>query len=248
MKKWAGRRWRRWNRQMLSVDERERQSSMSGIRRPWIVVLFLAVTTPLFSHITLDSPNGGEVFLTESTIPISWHITITHDLQNWDLWYSTVGSGGPWTPIAMDLAAGSSAVGSVHTYDWIVPVEAASATVWVRARMDNSATDYFDVSDGPFAVVAPGPDFVRGDSNGDQNVDIGDPIGVLTYLFASGFLPCLDAADGNNDGQLNIADSIYLLTWLFTPASPPPPAPFPNCGADPLPPDSVGCGASPCSP
>jgi len=109
MKKWAGRRWRRWNRQMLSVDERERQSSMSGIRRPWIVVLFLAVTTPLFSHITLDSPNGGEVFLTESTIPISWHITITHDLQNWDLWYSTVGSGGPWTPIAMDLAAGSSA-------------------------------------------------------------------------------------------------------------------------------------------
>ena len=220
---------------------------MDAIGRLWIVVLLLAVTTPVFSHVTLDYPNGGEVFVTESTITISWHITISHNLLNWDLWYSTAGLGGPWIPIAMDLPAGSAAVGSVHTHDWTIPVEAASPTVWIRVRMDNSGTDYLDVNDGPFCVQSPAPNFVRGDTNGDETVDIADPIGLLTYLFASGFLPCLEAADGNNDGQVDVADPIYILAWLFAPGSPSPAAPFPDCAADPLP-ESVGCEASMCSP
>ncbi len=220
---------------------------MSVIRKSWIAALLLLVTTPAFSHVVVDSPNGGEVFEVGSTITISWHIAITHDLLNWDVWYSTVGAGGPFTTIAMDLPAGSAAVGSVHSYNWTIPVDAVSPTVWVRVRMDNSATDYFDVNDGPFAVELPGPSFVRGDSNGDEAVDIADPIGILGYLFSSGSLPCLEAADGNDDGQLNVADPVYLLAWLFTAASPPPADPFPDCAVD-TEPASVGCVTSTCTP
>jgi hypothetical protein len=220
---------------------------VGGRCKPWILVLFLAITTPVCAHVVIDSPNGGEVVEAGDTITVSWHITIAHNLLNWDLWYSTVGSSGPWVEIAMDLPAGSPAVGSDHTYDWTVPVDAASPAVWIRVRMDNSGTDYFDVTNGPLSVGLPGPFFVRGDSNGDEMVDIADPIGALDYLFASGNLSCFEAADANDDGAIDVADPIYLLAWLFTIGSPAPPAPFPDCESDPLP-ETVGCGVSACSP
>jgi plastocyanin len=81
---------------------------------------------------------------------------ITHDLQNWDLWYSTTGSTGPWTTIVMNLPAGDGQVGSIHTYDWTVP-NVVDDTVWVRVRMDNSARDYYDVSNAPFSIVESPP-------------------------------------------------------------------------------------------
>ncbi|MEE8142440.1 MAG: dockerin type I repeat-containing protein, partial [Planctomycetota bacterium] len=75
--------------------------------------------------------------------------------------------------------------------------------------------------------------FVRGDANGDEIVNIADPIYVLEYLFADGRDPtCFDAADGNDDGAVQISDAIYLLTFLFDEGLPPPP-PFPDPGGDP---------------
>ncbi|MFN0059039.1 MAG: hypothetical protein ACKVX7_11325 [Planctomycetota bacterium] len=98
-----------------------------------------------------------------------------------------------------------------------------------------------------FAVAGVGTGtFVRGDSNGDGGLDIGDAIYTLTGLFSGGPPPvCDDAADTNDDGSLNIADAIYTLTFLFTPGSPPPPAPHPVAGLDSTP-DGLICNA-PCT-
>ena len=111
---------------------------------------------PAFAHVQLNDPNGGEQLQAGSVFTIEWQILIQHNLINWDLSYSTTSQSGPWTVIATDLAPGSQLVGSIHTYDWTIPdVNAPSA--WVRVIMDNSATDYFDVSASPFTIIPTNP-------------------------------------------------------------------------------------------
>ena len=117
-------------------------------------VVLASSATAARAHVNLLAPNGGEVLEVGSVFTIRWQIQIAHNLQNWDLWYSTAGSGGPWTTLAMNLPPGSGAVGSVHTYNWTIP-PVPDPTVWVRVRMDNSGTDYYDVSNAPFSITLP---------------------------------------------------------------------------------------------
>lgn len=103
----------------------------------------------LRAHVKLDNPNGGERLQIGSVFTIRWHIQINHNLQNWDLWYSTTGANGPWIPIVMDLPA------SARSYQWNVQTVPAkfSSRVRVRVRMDNSGQDYEDISDGDLTIV-----------------------------------------------------------------------------------------------
>ena len=57
---------------------------------------------------------------------------------------------------------------------------------------------------------------VRGDSNGDLEVNISDPTFTLQYLFIGGDAPsCLATADANGDSEVNISDPTYTLRFLF---------------------------------
>jgi hypothetical protein len=85
-------------------------------------------------------------------------------------------------------------------------------------------------------------DFIRGDSNLDGAIDIGDPVTTLSILFSGGLTTCLDASDANDDGAVDIGDPIYSLGFQFTFGSPPP-APFPACGSDPTA-DTVDCASN----
>ncbi len=75
--------------------------------------------------------------------------------------------------------------------------------------------------------------FRRGDTNGDNSINIADAIYLLGNLFPTGapnVIGCLDSADANNDGSVNIADAIFILGALFVAQSTPIPAPSPECG------------------
>ncbi|HLU46802.1 MAG TPA: dockerin type I repeat-containing protein, partial [Planctomycetota bacterium] len=86
------------------------------------------------------------------------------------------------------------------------------------------------------------PDFVRGDVNADEAVNLTDVVSIATYLFLAGPSPsCSDAADTNDDGILDVSDPVYLLFSLFVAGSPPPPAPYPEPGNDPTFRDNLGC-------
>ena len=75
--------------------------------------------------------------------------------------------------------------------------------------------------------------FRRLDANQDDAQDLSDAITILDMLFVSGDpLQCMDAGDVNDDGSIDISDAIYGLGHLFS-GTAPPPAPFPDCGADP---------------
>ena len=91
------------------------------------------------------------------------------------------------------------------------------------------------------------PLFIRGDSNGDQLVNIADIVNTLNYLVGDGSVPpCLDAADANDDGFVDISDGIYLIRYQFQ-AGAEPPTPFPTEGPDPTT-DNLDCATSPFAP
>ncbi len=86
--------------------------------------------------------------------------------------------------------------------------------------------------------------FIRGDSNIDGEIDIGDAIQIIFCDFTGGNCSsCADAADVNDDKERNLSDPIYLLSYLFLGESPPP-APFEACGTDPTE-DEIDCQSFP---
>jgi hypothetical protein len=80
--------------------------------------------------------------------------------------------------------------------------------------------------------LSSGATFLRGDADGDRDVTISDPIGILFHLFRGEVLACPAAADANGDRTADLADPVYLLRFLFL-GGPPPPPPFPVPGEDP---------------
>jgi hypothetical protein len=97
---------------------------------------------------------------------------------------------------------------------------------------------------------SPPPRFSRGRVNGDDQLDLADPVAVLLHLFLSRPVPCVDAADADDSGAVEVADAVHLLLHLFS-QGPPPAPPHPACGSDPAPEDlggDLGCESSPACP
>jgi len=106
-----------------------------------------------------------------------------------------------------------------------------------RASDHDGMVAYYDVS-----TDKSGPDFKRGDTNADGNIDLSDPVATLNFLFTGGDAPpCRVAADANGAGRLELTSAIYMLNFLFSGGSPPP-APYPDCGEYvPARDDALGC-------
>ena len=74
-----------------------------------------------------------------------------------------------------------------------------------------------------FGVGRSAPEYMHGDANSDQILDLADAIYLLNYLFKGANPPVpLNAGDANCDGPVDLADVIYLLNYLFKGANPPP--------------------------
>ncbi len=111
-------------------------------------ICLLLSTGAALAHVALDDPNGGEVLEVDSVHTVAWHDVVAHGPADYDLWYSTSGTDGPWIEIISNLNS--------YTYDWTVP-DTPSNQVRVRVQQDNSDTDYTDVSDSDFAIVGTVP-------------------------------------------------------------------------------------------
>jgi hypothetical protein len=76
-------------------------------------------------------------------------------------------------------------------------------------------------------------DFIRGDVNGDEKVNIADGIWIIYELFLGGpASACPISRDANGDGFTDTADAITVFNYRFL-SGPAPAAPFPECGQDP---------------
>jgi PKD repeat protein len=75
--------------------------------------------------------------------------------------------------------------------------------------------------------------FLRGDTDGNGQINLSDPIALLRFLFSGGLRPaCADAADVTDDGRLDVADAAFALDFLFRSGRYPQP-PYPDPGMDP---------------
>lgn len=86
--------------------------------------------------------------------------------------------------------------------------------------------------------------FRRGDANQDGNLNIGDAIFALEYIFQGGNSPiCMDATDANDDGSIDLGDPTSMIARVFG-GAPPLPAPSDvSFGPDPTL-DGLDCDGS----
>ncbi len=113
-----------------------------------------------------------------------------------------------------------------------IPAQAVGSTISYSFRAVDFAGNEAISAENSFAVVAPPVYLIRGECNGDGDVNIADAVQLLVYLFGSSTPPgCLDACDSNDDGALDVSDPIALLTHLFAGGGPLP-DPAGSCGED----------------
>jgi uncharacterized Ntn-hydrolase superfamily protein len=144
------------------------------------------------------------------------------------------------------LAAGSghTAAITVTPRNWQgnFPTEGASVSVYhLGGGLLSSVTDNGDstFSATLTAAYAPGPDTIWatinaggrvillndkkvvryyrwGDATGDGNVNIGDAVFVISYVFRGGPAPVpLEAADANCDDKINVGDAVFIVNYVF---------------------------------
>ncbi len=59
-------------------------------------------------------------------------------------------------------------------------------------------------------------DFLCGDSNGDKQINVGDAVFLINYIFNGGSAPFPEiAGDANCDSGVNVGDAVYLISYTF---------------------------------
>lgn len=84
----------------------------------------------------------------------------------------------------------------------------------------------FVLSHGFWPYSGGGTEYLCGDANGDEQVNVGDAVFLITYIFKGGAAPdpvCL--GDANGDGNTNVGDAVYLIAYIFKGG----PAPVADC-------------------
>ena len=84
---------------------------------------------------------------------------------------------------------------------------------------DHVNADYAHLDGGPDnpGYFTEKPAFIRGDVNGDSNVNISDVTALINYLLSHNATGInLDAADCNQDSTININDVTALINYLLT--------------------------------
>ena len=100
------------------------------------IVLF---TMNVNAHCKLEYPVGGESFKSGESITIKWKVTIAHNTDNWDLYFSN-DNGATWQIIKEDINV------NTLSYSWTVP-ELNTNSAKIKIVQDNQGTDYKAVSD-----------------------------------------------------------------------------------------------------
>lgn len=111
-------------------------------------------------NITINSPNGGEIYESGSQLNISWNSENLDSLTGINLDYSTDG-GYSWHNIISNYQADSS------NYDWTTPSSINSYNCLVRICTINTLT-ICDICDNTFSIIIPNNQITIGTPNGGE--------------------------------------------------------------------------------
>ena len=108
-------------------------------KRILMLLFFVFAGLQVNAHVNLVYPVGSEVFNAGEIVNIQWEVVISHNTENWDLFFS--GDGGiTWNPVELDIVEDSL------NYQWVVPDNITSQGQ-IRIVMDNVGFDYDDNSE-----------------------------------------------------------------------------------------------------
>lgn len=89
-------------------------------------------------------------------------------------------------------------------------------------ELDSAGTIYdsYPVGDGPLSmainVVDPEPEYLCGDANSDESVDVSDAVYIINFAFAGGTPPDpIESGDANCDGSVDVSDAVYIINYSF---------------------------------
>jgi outer membrane protein assembly factor BamB len=73
-----------------------------------------------------------------------------------------------------------------------------------------------------FRTLDETPHAICGDANSDGDVNVGDAVFLIAYIFNGGPAPDPECAgDANGDGSVNVGDAVYLIAYVFNGGPPP---------------------------
>jgi subtilisin family serine protease len=95
------------------------------------------------------------------------------------------------------------------------------------------APDYYygygriDAADAVWSLYSPPPEWIVGDANRDDNINVSDAVFIINYVFVSGSPTPdpMEVADANCDQSVNVSDAVYIINFVFITGSPAPCSP-----------------------
>lgn len=149
--------------------------------------------------ITVISPTGGEIWCAGSLVCITW--TSFSLSGNVKIELST-NSGSTWDMLLINSTLND---GEYCCTCLCTPSESCKVKI-----SDASGGYVYGVSEHDFTIYLPG------DPNYDCEIDLGDVLYLIAYLYKLGPAPYpLVAGDVNCDGIIDLGDVLYLISYLY---------------------------------
>lgn len=130
----------------------------------------------------------------------------------------------PYQWLALDKLAGTIPPGSADTIHCTFTTAELDTGVYdaeiIIQNNDPDPGDNPKIVNAQLTVVS--MQYICGDANGDEAINIGDAVDLVNYIFKGGPAPDpLCVGDVNDDGDINVGDAVYLINYIFKDGPPP---------------------------
>ena len=156
-----------------------------------------------------------EVAFTMASIALPLDTAIL--FQEYFMKFDALGGTPPYTwtkvggqfPYGLNLITGDSAyLSGIPNY--------VSIYAFQMEVKDSSIPQNYDTAHIKIAVVQSIPDYVCGDTNADETVNLSDAVYIINYVFRGGSEPDpYHSGNVNCDSTVNVSDAVWLINYIF---------------------------------
>ncbi|HDS01724.1 MAG TPA: hypothetical protein ENO07_06860, partial [candidate division Zixibacteria bacterium] len=109
---------------------------------------------------------------------------------------------------------------SFNTYDSVAVLEGVptweSSYSFTIELSDNSIPAGADTMICSIEIIPAEPEYICGDANADENVNVSDAVYIINYVFIGGLEPePYESGEVNCDGAVNVSDAVYIINYIF---------------------------------